>query len=399
MISVHEAEETITRLGGSYPSVALPLSEVNGHILREDVVADRDQPPFDRVCMDGIGIRFADWEAGCRDFAVSSMQFAGEPPHSLQLPQSCIEVMTGAVLPIGTDCIIPYERTSIENGVASVDEDAAPRAHQHIHVQGSDAAAGTVVLRAGGRLLSPQVAVLAAMGYHEVQVDRRPRIAVIATGDELVPVDGPIEPHQIRMSNVVALRSALQRLGYDADGFHLPDDAVQLRQELDGFLQSHELLILSGGVSKGKRDYIPEVLAELGVEVAFHGIAQRPGKPFWFGHCQRGLVFALPGNPVSALTCFHRYVVPHLLRAAGDQISNAAVAVLSESVRFSKPMSLFLPVHLTNNARGEQLAIPRPTQGSGDFTSLAGTDGFVELAADQDEFGAGTLVRLFRWWG
>jgi molybdopterin molybdotransferase len=397
MISVHEAEETISRLGGSYPSVSLPLSEATGHILREPVVADRDQPPFDRVCMDGIGIRYADWEAGCRDFAVASMQFAGEPPHTLQLPQCCIEVMTGAVMPAGCDCIIPYELIEVEAGVASVSEDANPQAGQHVHVKGSDASAGDTLLKPGGRLRSPQMAVLASMGYASVQVDRRPRVAVIATGDELVAVDGPVAPHQIRMSNVVAVSSKLQRLGYVADAFHLPDDESKLRDELDAILETHDLLILSGGVSKGKRDYVPSVLADLGVAVAFHGVAQRPGKPFWFGRSDRALVFALPGNPVSALTCFHRYVLSHLPQAAGDVASNDAVAILSEPVRFTKPLTRFMPVQLSNNARGEQLAIPRPPHGSGDFGSLANTDGFVELAADQDEFPAGTLVRLFRW--
>jgi molybdopterin molybdotransferase len=397
MISVHEAEESISRLGGRYPSVSLPLSEATGHILREPILADRCQPPFDRVCMDGIGIRFSDWDAGCRDFAVASIQYAGEPPHSLQLPHACIEVMTGAVLPQGCDCIIPYEQVSIAAGMAQVCEDANPSLRQHIHEKGRDASAGDTLLRPGGRLRSPQIAVLASMGYATVQVDRRPRIAVIATGDELVSVDASIEPQQIRMSNVVAMQTAVLRLGYEADAFHLADDEAQLRVKLAGILETHDMLILSGGVSKGKRDFVPGVLGDLGVLVAFHGVAQRPGKPFWFGHCDRGLVFALPGNPVSTLTCFHRYVLPHLARAAGDNESAEAVAILSEPVRFAKSMTLFMPVRLSNNARGEQLAIPCPTQGSGDFTSLSRTDGFVELTGDQDEFPKGMLVRLFHW--
>jgi molybdopterin molybdotransferase len=398
MISVAEAEQIIIRHSPAYAAADRALGDACGRVLRETVTADRDQPPFDRVAMDGIAFRQAAFAAGQRCFPVSGIQRAGEPAATLTEADSCLEVMTGAVLPAGCDCVVRYEDVEIADGQATVAL-AAVAPMQNVHQQASDRVAGSPLLGPGMRLLPPQIAILASVGRSTVTVDESPSIAICSTGDELVPIDAPIAPHQIRQSNGHAIESALRLRGYHSvTREHLPDDRDVLVRRLGELLDCHQVMILSGGVSMGKYDYVPEVMAELGVEVMFHKISQRPGKPFWFGVRADGTtVFALPGNPVSALVCTHRYVLPQLGRSAGETAPTPPFATLTEEVTFGKALTLFLPVQLSANARGTQLAIPRPTHGSGDYGGLAETDGFVELRAEQDVFAAGALVPVYRW--
>ncbi len=179
---------------------------------------------------------------------------------------------------------------------------------------------------------------------------------------------------------------------------HLLDEPARLRERLAEILDESNVLILSGGVSMGKADYVPQVLAELGVEVVFHKISQRPGKPMWFGIGPgKQLVFALPGNPVSSLVCCRQYVLPALLQASGREIPHAETAALAEDVTFNPQLTCFLPVRIESGDDGRILATPVPTNTSGDFASLSGTDGYVELALDQNEFPAGSPVPLHRW--
>jgi molybdopterin molybdotransferase len=222
---------------------------------------------------------------------------------------------------------------------------------------------------------------------------------IISTGDELIEPGAPVNDAQIYRSNVYAVHAALRRRGFtELAQDHLPDDLNTLRVRLAAHLQSHDVLILSGGVSMGKFDYVPQVLTELGVNVAFHKIAQRPGKPMWFGVGPNGqAVYALPGNPVSTLVCLTRYVFAGLAAAMGGAAESVDVVSLAAAVQVKINLTTFLPVRLHVQADGLVQAAPRPTQGSGDFTALLGTDGFVELPPGPAVISSGTAVPFYKW--
>jgi molybdopterin molybdotransferase len=377
------------------------LSEAHGRVLRGDLRADRDLPPFDRVTMDGYALRASALSGGTRRFRVEATQAAGMRPFTLgPSDDACIEVMTGSVLPDGADCVIPYEETTREGDVM----DAAPAPGmaapgRHVHRRGSDHRVGEVIVRAGVRLSGREIAVAASCGHPALNVTHSPKVAVISTGDELVEVDALVAPHQIRRSNDHAIRAALIKAGYPrADRFHMRDIRHEIEHMLWHILAEYDIVLITGGVSKGKFDFLPTELGRQGVKKIFQGVAQRPGKPFWFGLSGRLTpVFALPGNPVSAYTCLHRYVLPALDHASGMTPRPLLQAALAGPVVFKPKLACLLPVTLSSGPRAELLASPGAVNSSGDFAGLVGTDGFVELPAGQDEFPAG-YVAPFRSW-
>lgn len=398
MISPAEAEAQIRAHAVLLPATSLPLTELVGATLRERVIAAFDQPPFDRITMDGIAFAFTAYQQGRRAFRIAATQAAGAPPVSLRNSEHCIEVMTGAMLPAGCDCVVPVEKISVVDGVARLAPDAAPESRWNIHARGTDSRGGDELLQPGIQLGPAEVAVLAANGRTHASVSRAPRIAVISTGDELVEPGKPLAQWQIHRSNVYAVMAALQRRGFPQPTLdHLPDDPPILRERLGAHLQAHDVLILSGGVSMGRFDYVPQVLAELGVRVVFHKVAQRPGKPLWFGVGQAGqTVYALPGNPVSTLVCLARYAFAGLETSLGTVRRPPEPIALAEPFEVKPALALFLPVRIAFESGGRQ-AVLKPTRGSGDFTSLIGTDGFVELPPGPVTVAAGTPIALYSW--
>lgn len=398
MLTAVEAREAILAAMPVFDSVTVPADKAVGRVLRQRVVAERDQPPFDRVMMDGIAIRFADFDSGTRRYPIQSMQAAGDLPASLDAGK-CIEIMTGASLPGGADCIVPVERIAVKEGMAQIESDYDVEKCQFVHTQASDHAKGTELLSPGTRVSPMDVAIIASCGLPEVDVAKHPSVVVISTGNELVLAGKPIEAHQIRMSNGPAIVAMLKQHGHDdCKHDHLVDDPALLRKRIGTHLDKADVLVLSGGVSMGHADFVPQVLDELGVRVEFHKVSQRPGKPMWFGIGRKGQpVFALPGNPVSALVCCRQYIVPALSAAAGRAPSKLEFAALTEDVTIKPKLTCFLPVRLISNVAGQVLAMPVHTNTSGDFASLSGTDGYVELALEQTKFPAGTTVPLHRW--
>lgn len=398
------------------PSEDCPITHAHGRILRRTIKADRPMPPFDRVTMDGYAVRAGAIGAGRRKFRVVGFQAAGMIPLTLDADDACVEVGTGAVLPTGADAVVPYEETA-----GAGNKRGAPRAGgetfapyevalgeevqsapgRNVHRRGSDHAAGDVLMAVGTRLGGGEIAVAASCGAAHLSVAARPSVAVVATGDELVEVNAPsVAAHQIRKSNDYALRAALLSSGLAGrvERFHLRDLRHEIESGLRRLLSSFEVVLLTGGVSKGKVDFLPEVLKALGVASHVHGVAQRPGKPMWFGVSPRhSPVFALPGNPVSCYTCLHRYVLPALELMAGANRSPTDWITLAEPVRFPPLLAYFLPVVVRTDAAGRRTARPNPFNTSGDLGGLLGTDGFVELPADQTDFPAGTVARFRRW--
>ena len=398
MLTTAEARDAILSAVPTLAVETTSLQDANGRVLRQIVCAERDQPPFDRVMMDGIAIAHKELDAGRRQFPVQAMQAAGDPALTLQ-PGGCIEIMTGASLPEHADCIIPVERIVIENDVATIDDDYSAKSRQFVHARASDHAAGTELL-AAGKVISPlDIAIIASSGLTDIEVSRRPVIRILSTGNELVAAGEPIAPHQVRLSNGPAIQAMLQAHGYsDSAHEHLVDDPAILEERIAEHLKSADILVLSGGVSMGKADYVPDVLAGLGVKVVFHKVSQRPGKPMWFGVGPRGQsVFALPGNPVSALVCCRQYVVAALDAAACSIAPPPEFAALAVDLHFKPDLTCFQPVRLLSNAAGQLLAMPVKTNTSGDFAALSATDGYVELPREQSDFPAGTSVFVHRW--
>jgi len=398
VLTTVEATHAIKRAITPFDTEAVALDRSVGRILRQPVHAERDQPPFDRVMMDGIAIRFAEFESGQRKFRIQSRQHAGDPAQTLEAGH-CIEIMTGACLPGGADCIVPVERITVSDGTAEIEAGYEATSRQHIHARGSDHKKGTQLLRPGTRIAPADIAIIASAGLTEVEVSRPPVIRVISTGNELVAPGKPIEAHQIRESNGPAVVALLNQHGYtNCERDHLVDDIEILETRIAKHLDEADVLILSGGVSMGKADFVPQVLQKLGVNVVFHKISQRPGRPMWFGiGPKQQAVFALPGNPVSTLVCCRHYVIPALAGAAGLTPGNPLFAALAQDVAFRPKLTLFLPTRLVSNAAGTLLALPVHTNTSGDFASLSGTDGYVELALEDTFFGTGTAVPLYRW--
>lgn len=398
MLTPAQAEEQIARHLPCLPIESLPVGQCAGAVLRENIYAERDQPPFDRVAMDGIAVCAAHATA-VRALIVQGTQAAGDPPLALESPLHCIEIMTGAMLPVGCDAVVPVERIRIADGKATLEEGLVVTPGMNIHARASDLKQGALIVSAGIRLESPQVAAAAGAGMPRLRVSQQPAFMVVSTGNELVEPGEPIEAWQLRRSNAYGIVTALKRRGFArvADD-HLPDDAGALQERLKQHLQSYSVLILSGGVSMGKFDLVPAALAACGVQQVFHKVAQRPGKPFWFGVAPNGAtVFALPGNPVSTLVCLARYVIPAIDRAMGLAEPQAARIALGEAVTFNTPLAGFLPVATETDEWARPWARPVPHNGSGDFSALAGTCGFVELPPGPNTYPKGFVTKLYRW--
>jgi len=399
MVTPAEAEALIRQHLVCLPVESLPLPQCMGAVLRENVYAERDQPPFDRVAMDGIAIDSTAWKAGRRKFRVEGVQAAGDPYRKLATADDCLEVMTGAVLPQGCDTVIPSEQLELVGELAQVSNEAEVRCGQNVHKRASDGRQGDLLLEAGTLLRAPEIAVAASAGMSRIRVSGQPTILVVSTGNELVEPGEPILDHQIRRSNSYGVAAALRQRGFlrVADD-HLPDDMTTLLERLRLHLHTHDVLILSGGVSMGRYDLVPKALEELGVQLVFHRIAQRPGRPMWFGITEAGpAVFALPGNPVSTLVCLGRYVLPALYQAMGLHEQRPERIAIAEPVEFKASLTSFVPVAVEYDDWGRPWAVPKPTNGSGDFSSLAGTDGFVELPPGPNVWPKGFVTRIYRW--
>ncbi len=393
LISVSKAKKLIH---GALPVpklTTISLTEANGYVLAADIKAERDYPPFNRITMDGIAIASASFTGAGQQMELNGYAQAGKPQAVLEDVTSAIEVATGAPLPQGTNAVIPYEEITKKMSAVVVNVKQI-RAKQHVHPQGSDSKKGSVLIKKGSIIGSPEIAILGSNGFHSVSVYTKPRISIITTGDELVATDAKVESHQIRRSNDVMLQAALQGHGFtDIHCSHLPDDARQLYDGFAKALDVADVILISGGVSKGVYDLIPDVLKELSVKNIFHGVSQRPGKPMWFGKKKRTLVFGLPGNPVSALTCTLRYVLPALKKLSGHHELTIDDRTLGEAVDVNMPFTVFLPVKTNLNNE----VIPVPNNGSGDFISLTESSGFIELPSDTNSFYAGERYPFIPW--
>lgn len=370
------------------------LEQSVGRILAEDILADRDFPPFNRATKDGIAINSKALEDGVLSFKIEAIASAGMPQQKLIDTFNCIEIMTGAVLPQNTDTVVMYEHLEISNGHATLMKEAIKG--QDLHLKGSDVMSGTLLVHKNTCIGPAEIGILASVGKSELSVKRLPKVCVISTGNELVEVSESPLPHQIRKSNVLSLCAALQKQGVAANAIHLKDDKLEIKKELSHILKTYDAVLLSGGVSKGKFDFIPEVMQDLKVEKVFHRVAQKPGKPFWFGVQPdfKTVVFSFPGNPVSTFANYHVYFLPWLYSSLGLEIREGLV-LLDALIIVKPPLTRFVQVKIENR-KGNLWASPARENGSGDVTSLVHSDGFVCLPPREEAYEIGEVVNFIK---
>ena len=347
MISVAEALQIVLDNARDIGIEEIPLEAAMGRVLREEVSADRDFPPYDRITMDGIAIRYDRFEQGRRTFHMEGIVAAGAERQSLKNPDACLEVMTGAIMPEGADTVIRYEDILIDEGEATIQLDTLVLG-QNVHDRGADRAKGQNLLEQGVRISASEIGVCATVGKHQIKVSRLPKALILSTGNELVEINEIPRDHQIRKSNVHCAASLLRSYKVPVDIAHLMDDYDEIIVKMKEYLDIYDVILLSGGISKGKFDFLPDALKELGVRQLFHKVKQRPGKPFWFGQYGKDTtVFAFPGNPVSGFMCLFHYFLPWLESSTGLVANKELpVAVLAEDVQFKPDLTYFLQVQL-----------------------------------------------------
>jgi molybdopterin molybdotransferase len=394
MVTVEEAERIILEECRDFGKEVISFDKYLGRVLAEDIFADRDLPPFNRVTMDGIAISYEAYRNGTRAFKIKATQSAGEQPIEISTDDECVEIMTGAPLPSTTDTVIPYEEIEIKNGSAIIKtETALP--NQNIHTVGRDKKQNEILVEANQFITPTIITIAATVGKTTLSAKKLPSIIIVSTGDELVEVNETPNPFQVRRSNNYTIKTVLKEYGLYADMLHLPDEEPITENQLKRCIDEYDIIILSGGVSMGKFDYVPAALEKLQVKKLIHKVQQRPGKPFWFGTHSKGTrVFAFPGNPVSAFLCLHRYFLPWL-KTSWQLKTNKTYAILNDDFTFKPLLQYFLQVKLHINEKGELLADPVAGNGSGDFANLLQTDAFMELPVEEFDFRKGEVFPIW----
>jgi molybdopterin molybdotransferase len=415
MLTVEQALELVRTHALPLAQRRVPLREAAGLVLAEDVASNVNSPPYDKALMDGYAVRSVDRQP---ERQILEEIAAGAVPHFPLTAGTATRIMTGAPLPEGADAVIAVERTElIEATIVGLDQ-VDPPAGQHVLHLGTSFRAGDIVLRQGAELRPIEIAVLAEVGLGNVTAWPRPRVAVLPTGNELVQPGEKAASGQISNSNGPMLVAAANRVGASANELGIARDTLaDLKTGIEKGLQD-DLLLLSGGVSAGKFDLVPQVLADSGVEMVFHKVALKPGKPLWFGvkhdRNRRVLVFGLPGNPVSSLVCFELFVRPAIAALSGrgfvspttvrarlsheyDHAGGRAACLPARlCVAEDKSSSDFASVvdRLIAQRQSDLTVEILPWHGSADIATLARANGLVRLPAERQAFQPGAELEV-----
>ena len=385
--------EQVGKRTKTHATMVVGVWDALGAVLAQEVKTDREYPPFNRSTRDGYAVRSGEAAPGKQLTCVGEIK-AGDTVTNALAPGTCQQIMTGAAVPPRTDAVVMIEHTSREGDSVSFDRAVLPG--QNIVPKGSEAAAGQTILSPGMRLGYAELALAAQVGAVHLQCNKRPRVAILSTGDEVVLVDETPGPFQIRNSNSVSLASQVRIAGGEPVVLGNAADRIEdLSAKITRGLQE-DALVLSGGVSMGKYDLVENVLKAMGAEFFFDAVAIRPGKPAVFGYCHGKPVFGLPGNPVSTMVTFELCVAPaiDLLSGASPRHLPLLQARLGESMHEKPGLTHFLPARV--EWRG---AIPEVKalkwQGSGDIAALAKANGFLMIPADREKLEAGETVFIF----
>ena len=373
----------------------VPLGAALGRILAEDVAADRDYPPFNRSIRDGFAVRSENVFAAPTELAVRGEIRAGGHFGAAIGKGECVSIMTGAPLPVGADAVVMVEYTESRGDRVTIQR--AVRAGENVVRQGSEAPSGVRVLSRGRRLGASEMGLLATVGKSPVPVFVRPVVAILPTGDEVVPVEQQPEWFQIRNSNATSLAAQVTAAGGVPHCLGVaPDRPEALRALIQEGLKA-DLLLMTGGVSVGKYDFVEQVLADLGAEFYFQSLALRPGKPLVFGRVADKFLFGLPGNPISTFVTFALFARPAIGVLAGGEFEEPLFlrARLSKPVKTGTGLTAFLPAHVESSA-GEPIATTVAWQGSGDLVGVAAANCFIVIHPERSNLDAGDWVDVMR---
>lgn len=386
MINYSEALDLLKSHLITLGTETVDLLDATERFLAEDILADRDYPPFNRSAMDGFAVN-SEWYNALDKKAMANQGkcFAGESFSKEVDSSKALKTMTGAPVPEGLDAVIKIEEC--DDGCDLIQfEPQNVTSHQNIAKKGEDAQKGMIVLNKGAFLSPQNFQLLATLGIQTVKVIKTPTVSIITTGDEVKDIDEPVDWFQIRNSNKYALLSSLKSLGIKTKTYvHVADDENRLSEEIENALNT-DLLILTGGVSMGEADYVPSTLAKHGIEKVFHKIAMKPGKPIWFGKNDQTAVFGLPGNPLSTFHAFNLIIKPYLAQIQGSHNQNNFVSIPLHSTIKPARIDRFFPFKLTDGK-----AEIKKFNGSGDITASKNTNGIVFLPKEK-EVSTGDLV-------
>lgn len=397
MISLEDAREKILARVRHNASESVELSSSWGRVLAEDIYAAQDVPPADNSAMDGYAVRAADLKGAGKD-SLSRLKLVGEvaagSTYKTEVRASeAVCIMTGAPIPEGADAVVPVEYTRQDENLVSFW--LAPHAGDNIRLAGEDIKQGDLVLHRGQPIAAAQLGILASLGLGRVEVVRRPRVAILATGDELLEVGEPATKQGIYNSNRYTLTAQVLDAGGEPVNMGIaPDNAEGLKQVIEK-TKDCQILITSGGVSMGKYDLVQNVLKELGLELIFWKVAIKPGKPTLFGSWDGRLVFGLPGNPVASMVTFEEFIRPAIYKMSGrKQVMPTYIeAELTEDIKKKLGRKHLLRVSLSLD-NGRYYAATTGPQGSGILSSMLGADGLLIMPEDLDFIRAGEKVTV-----
>jgi len=390
MISVAEAKKRIAEHAALLPAVELPLVEAGGMVLAEDIRSEIDMPPFHQSAMDGYAIRFDDLATGLPLRVAGAIPAGAYPSLPLNSGEAW-RIFTGAPVPEGADTVVMQELVVAEGAHIRV-EDPLLQHGGNVRPRASQTQKGEIAMPAGARLTPGAAGFLASLGVEKVRVRAKPRIALLITGNELAPPGSPLQPGQVYESNSVTLRAALQELRIEpALVFRSDDDENRITEYVRNALNTCDVVLVTGGISVGDHDFVKKALDGCGVETVFYKVKQRPGKPLFFGKKGRVLLFALPGNPASVLSCFYQYVAPALRQMTGGATPALQVQTRALAKDFTKKAGLtfFLKGRLDGEA-----VVPLHAQESYRMNSFAEADCLIELEEDRTEYRAGEVVAV-----
>lgn len=391
--SVKEAQDLIVKEAWNFGFEEVRLNHASGRVLSENVYADRNYPPFNRSAVDGFAINSRDLLKE-KEFLIIEEVHAGSIATKAISYKTAIKIMTGAPVPEGADAVIKVEDAEVLDNIVAFSLHEI-RTKANISYEGEDTKKGEIVLPKN-QLCTPQVlSALAALGKHKVKVYKKPSVAIISTGSEVKEVEEEILPHHIRDSNTYALIGFLQH--YMIEPVHkeiIPDDKEKLREAIEKVFDA-DIIILSGGVSMGDADFIPEVLYELGVEKIFHKAAIKPGKPIWFGTTEKNVVFALPGNPFSVQVAFKIFIEPYLRSCLGLPLLQSLKLPLNGNKKKKTSFDEYFPCRISD-LQSTSLEIIS-FNGSGDITAALNSDGIALHPFDQHEILKDQLVEFLFW--
>jgi molybdopterin molybdotransferase len=384
--------EQVSQKKGPRATFGISVWNALGHVLAQEVKSDRAYPPFDRSTRDGYAVRAAEAKSGAKLRVVGEIK-AGDTVTEPLAPGTCVQIMTGAAVPQGADAVVMIEHTRAEGGTILFERDA--QLDQNIVPRGSEGAAGQVILSTGIRLGYAELALAAQVGAVQLQCAKKPRVAILSTGDEVVSVEKTPGPFQIRNSNSVSLAAQVRLSGGEPVLLgNAADRTDDLREKIQRGLKE-DILVLSGGVSMGKYDLVESVLKEVGAEFYFDAVAIRPGKPVVFGRCGETFVFGLPGNPVSTMVTFELFVTPALDLLSGAEARPLPLveARLGEALHEKPGLTHFLPARLEWKAANAEVRALK-WQGSGDIAALAKANCFLAVPADKAEVQTGEPISV-----